>query len=75
MNTVVSQPLIKEMKSRGRTIGFFVPIKIWETISGEIKEDLEASLSERYKQDIKEARKSKKTYSLKEVEDLLFGNK
>ena len=62
---------IQKIKSRGKVIGFFMPIEIWKSISDDLREDLEASLSVSYKSDIAKARKSKKTYTMAEIEAML----
>ena len=72
MNTItIPNASVQKIKSRGKVVGFFMPIEIWNTISEDLREDLEASLSTSYKRDIARARKSKKTYTMAEVEAML----
>lgn len=66
---------IQEIQSHGKVIGFFVPVDTWENISDDLREDFEASMSENYKKEIKQARKSKKTYTLEEFEKNLSKRK
>lgn len=66
---------IQEIQSHGKVIGFFVPVDTWENISDDLREDFEASMSENYKKEIKQAGKSKKTYTLEEVEKILSKKK
>ncbi len=61
MNTITIPSIsVQKIKSRGKVVGFFMPIEVWKTISDDLREDLEASMSEGYKKDIRLARKSKK---------------
>ena len=72
MNTItIPNASVQKIKSRGKVVGFFMPIEIWKKISDDLREDLEASLSTSYKRDIARARKSKKTYTMAEVEAML----
>ena len=76
MNTIaIPNASVQKIKSRGKVVGFFMPIEIWQTISDDLREDIEASLSTSYKRDIALARKSKKTYTMAEVDKMLFGKK
>ena len=50
-----------------KPLGVLIPNNVWESLL----EDFEASLSQRYREDIAEARKAKKLISAKEAKKLL----
>ena len=50
-----------------KPLGVLIPNNVWESLL----EDFEASLSQRYRKDIAESRKSKKLYSSEEAKKLL----
>lgn len=48
-------------------LGVLIPNNVWDSLL----EDFEASLSQRYRKDIAESRKSKKLYSSKQVKKMI----
>ena len=50
-----------------KPLGVLIPNNVWESLL----EDFEASLSQRYRRDIAESRRSKKRYSSDEVKKML----
>jgi PHD/YefM family antitoxin component YafN of YafNO toxin-antitoxin module len=48
-------------------LGVLIPNNVWESLL----EDFEASLSQRYRKDIAESRKSRKRYSSEEVKKMI----